>query len=70
MTRRELLTTASTFIAAGMIPRTFSADTSDLDFASALDVACQDQGEASFFYRTDASHARLTRNVYLGLSNR
>ena len=41
MTRRELLTSASAFIAAGMIPRTFSANTSDLDFASALDVAAR-----------------------------
>lgn len=39
MTRRELLTSASAFIAAGMMPRAFSAPTRDLNFASALDAA-------------------------------
>jgi Asp-tRNA(Asn)/Glu-tRNA(Gln) amidotransferase A subunit family amidase len=41
MTRRELLTAASAFVAAGMIPRAFSENTSDLDFRSALDVAAR-----------------------------
>jgi hypothetical protein len=41
MTRRELLTAASAFVAAEMIPRAFSENTSDLDFRSALDVAAR-----------------------------
>jgi amidase len=36
MTRRELLASASGFIAAGMIPRAFSAPANDFDFATAL----------------------------------
>jgi amidase len=39
MTRRELLVSASAFVAAGIIPRAFWAPSGDLDFASALDVA-------------------------------
>jgi Asp-tRNA(Asn)/Glu-tRNA(Gln) amidotransferase A subunit family amidase len=59
MTRRELLTSASAFIAAGMIPRTFSANTSDLDFASALDVAARIK--AKQVSSTEVTHRMLAR---------
>jgi amidase len=39
MTRRELLASASVYIATPIIPRAFSRPTNDLDFASALDAA-------------------------------
>lgn len=39
MTRRELLASASAYLATGLIPRAFSGPTNDLDFASALDAA-------------------------------
>ena len=39
MTRRELLASASAYIAAGIIPRAFSGPSNNLDFASALDAA-------------------------------
>ena len=59
MTRRELLTSASAFIAAGMIPRTFSANTSGLDFASALDVAARIK--AKQVSSTELTHRMLAR---------
>jgi hypothetical protein len=62
MTRRELLTSASAFVVAGMIPHAFSAPTHDLDFASALDVAARIKAkQVCSFELTRRLFARIDR---------
>ena len=62
MTRRELLASMSAFVAAGRIPRAFSAPSADLDFAPALEVARRIKAkQVSSLELTRRTFARIDR---------